>query len=197
MQSLETEVKICVRDRAALEQQLLACDFRLVTPSTLERNTLYDTADRNLRAQHQILRVRQYGDHWIVTHKRMPDSSLSQEQHKHRIETETEVGDGEAIAAIFTMLGLQPAFVYEKWRTEYADATGHCVIDDTPIGLFAEFEGPEEWIDAMLLKFNVPAADVMTLSYGRLFERWKNNTGSAAMNLTFAEVAGAAPIAVN
>ena len=95
-----------------------------MTPSTFERNTLYDTAERSLRARHQILRVRQYGEHWIVTHKRMPDDALPQEQHKHRIETETEVEDGEAIAIIFTTLGLQPAFTYEKYRTEYADSTG-------------------------------------------------------------------------
>ena len=191
MQSLETEVKICVRDRAALEQQLLSAGFRLLTPSTFERNTLYDTPQRSQRAQHQILRVRQYGQQWEITHKRMPDESLSQEQHKHRIETETAVDDGEAMAAIFTILGLQPAFTYEKWRTEYADATGHCVIDDTPIGLFAELEGPVEWIDAMLARFSIPAADIMTLSYGR-FEKWKQDTESSAMNLTFEEVTGVA-----
>ena len=142
MQSLETEVKFCVRDRSVLEQQLQASDFQLVTPSTFERNTLYDTADRSLRARHQILRVRHYGDKWIVTHKRAPDNSTEQELHKHRLETETEVEDGEAIASIFTMLGYQPVFIYEKWRTEYAEGQGHCVIDETPIGLFAELEGP-------------------------------------------------------
>jgi adenylate cyclase class 2 len=188
MQSLETEVKICVRDRAELEQKLLAAGFRLVTPSTFERNTLYDTPDRSLRAQRQILRVRQYGDQWIVTHKRMPDQELEQELHKHRIETETEVKDGEAIAVIFEILGFRPAFVYEKWRTEYADAIGHCVIDDTPIGLFAELEGPVNWIDETLIRFEIPPADVMTLSYGRLFENWKRDTGSPANNLTFDEI---------
>jgi adenylate cyclase class 2 len=159
-----------------------------VTPSTFERNTLYDTPGRSLRAQHQILRVRQYGSQWTVTHKGMPGPEVPQEQHKHRIETETIVEDGVAIAAIFTTLGFAPAFTYEKWRTEYADAIGHCVIDETPIGLFAELEGPAEWIDAMLGRFNIPASDVMTLSYGRLFENWKAERGSAAHNLTFEEV---------
>jgi adenylate cyclase class 2 len=188
MQTLETEVKICVHDRAALEGNLLQAGFRLVTPSTFERNTLYDTPGRTLRAQHQILRVRQYGNRWIVTHKGMPGPEVPQEQHKHRIETETAVEDGAAMAAIFTTLGFAPAFIYEKWRTEYADATGHCVIDETPIGLFAELEGPAQWIDATLAKFSVHSSDVMTLSYGRLFENWKVETGSAANNLTFDEI---------
>jgi adenylate cyclase class 2 len=192
MQSVETEVKVRVRDRAALERQLLASGFHLVTPSTLERNTLYDTAERGLRARKQILRVRQYGERWVVTHKRAPENAGLQDdaQHKHRVETETEVEDGDAIAAIFTLLGYRPAFVYEKWRTEYADATGHCVIDDTPIGLFAELEGPEEWIDATLLRFTIPPEDVTTLSYGRLFEKWKQETGSGAEHLTFQAISG-------
>ena len=42
----------------------------------------------------------------------------------------------------------------------------------------------------MVASLQVPAADIMTLSYGRLFENWKKETGSAALNLTFAEVAG-------
>ena len=53
------------------------------------------------------------------------------------------IGDGETVAAVFAALGFLPAFTYEKWRTEWADDTGHCVIDETPLGLFAELEGPE------------------------------------------------------
>jgi adenylate cyclase class 2 len=64
------------------------------------------------------------------------------------------------------------------------------VIDETPIGLFAELEGPAEWIDTMVPRLGVSGKDVMTLSYGRLFEEWKKETGSPARNLTFAEIAG-------
>ena len=188
MQSVETEVKFCVRDRGVFEQQLQASGFRLVTPSSFERNTLYDTPDRTLRARHQILRVRQYGEKWVITHKGMPDRETEQLLHKHRLETETQVEDGIAIASIFTTLGYQPVFIYEKWRSEYADAAGQCVIDETPIGLFAELEGPAEWIDTVILRLGVAAEDVMTLSYGRLFEKWKAETGSAAENFTFSEI---------
>lgn len=188
MQSVETEVKFCVRDRALLEQRLQASGFRLVTPSTFERNTLYDTADRTLRARHQILRVRQYGEKWIVTHKRMPDQATKQGLHKHRLETESEVEDGAAIASIFTMLGYKPAFIYEKWRTEFADSIGHCVIDETPIGSFAELEGPSDWIDSTVVRLAIASQDVMTLSYGRLFEKWKSDNGSNAQNFTFSEI---------
>ena len=95
------------------------------------------------------------------------------------------VEDGEAIALIFKHLGLREAFTYEKWRTEWADDTGHCVLDVTPIGVFAELEGPAEWIDETAKKLDVEDSAFMTLSYGRLFDLWKLQTGSAANDLTF------------
>lgn len=188
MMAVETEVKFRVHDAAHLERQLAAAGFHQLTPRTFEHNLLFDTPDRSLRAKQSILRVRRYGNRWVVTHKAVPAGAPAEDRHKHRIETETEVTDGEAMAAIFTALGYAAAFTYEKWRTEYADATGHCVIDETPIGLFAELEGPSEWIDATAEALGLSQSDLMTLSYGRLFDEWRKQTGSEAQNLTFAEI---------
>ena len=189
MTAVETEVKFRVHDLPRLEALLASAGFQQVTPRTFEHNTLFDTPDRALRAQQSILRVRRYGDRWVVTHKALPpNGNPTSERHKHRIETESEVDDGEALATIFTSLGYQPAFTYEKWRTEYADATGHCVIDETPIGLFAELEGPSDWIDSTAATLGLNQSDLMTLSYGRLFDQWREESGSSAQNLTFAEV---------
>ena len=92
------------------------------------------------------------------------------------------------LGEVFERLGYQPVFVYEKWRAEYADATGHCVVDDTPIGTFAELEGPEEWIDAISQKLGLEESSLMTLSYGRLFEAWCRENGHAFCDMTFAAV---------
>jgi adenylate cyclase class 2 len=188
MTAVETEVKFRVHDPVQLERKLAAAGFHQVTPRTFEHNLLFDTLDRTLRAKQSILRVRRYGDRWVITHKAVPPGASAEDRHKHRIETETEVADGEAMAAIFTALGYAPAFTYEKWRTEYADATGHCVIDETPIGLFAELEGPSEWIDTKAEALGLSQEDLMTLSYGRLFDEWRKQTGCEAQNLTFAEI---------
>ena len=188
MSSVEIEVKFRVADIATLDHQLAALGFKRVTPRTFERNVLFDTPERSLRAQQSILRIRQYGERWVVTHKCLPRDHDPAAPHKHRVETETGVEDGEAMTAIFEQLGLKPAFIYEKWRTEYADATGHCVIDETPIGVFAELEGPESWIDATGQRLGVDPAEFMTLSYGRLFEAWRSQTGSTANDLTFAAI---------
>lgn len=190
MTSVEIEVKFRVENGAALEANLRQLGFRCVTPRTFERNVLYDTPDRRLRNEQSILRIRKYGERWVLTHKCLPRDNDPQARHKHRIETETEVADGEALGAIFTQLGYQTAFIYEKWRTEYADATGHCVLDETPIGYFAELEGPAEWIDAMAGRLDLEPSALMTLSYGRLFDVWREETGSSASDLTFAAIQG-------
>jgi adenylate cyclase class 2 len=188
MTAIETEVKFKVRDAEALEQRLLAAGFLLETPRTFERNVLYDTPERRLRRERQILRIRQYGDKWVLTHKALPaqgDSGL----FKHRVETETTLGDGQSVAAIFASLGLLPSFTYEKWRSEWADETGHCVIDETPLGVYAEMEGPEDWIHRTAAALNVQPSEYIGLSYGRLFDVWKEQTGSCANDLTFEAVA--------
>lgn len=190
MSSVEIEVKFRVASGEVLEQNLRRLGFRCVTPRTFERNVLYDTADRRLRQEQAILRIRKYGEHWVLTHKCLPRNNDPQARHKHRVETETEVSDGEALGAVFSQLGYQPSFTYEKWRTEYADATGHCMLDETPIGFFAELEGPEEWIDTMSTRLGLDPSELMTLSYGRLFDVWREETGSAVSDLTFAAIQG-------
>jgi adenylate cyclase class 2 len=64
----------------------------------------------------------------------------------------------------------------------------HLVIDETPIGDYAELEGPPAWIDETLAKLVVDPSTCLTDSYGRLFLTWKERTGSAAENLTFDEI---------
>ncbi len=193
MQSIETEIKFRVHDDNALETKLASAGFRKQTERTFERNVLYDYPDRKLRNNGEILRIREYGPKWVITHKAFPPDNSPEARHKQRIETETLVEDGEAIATIFKHLGLVEAFTYEKWRTEWADETGHCVLDVTPIGVFAEIEGPADWIDATAKKLGVDDSAFMTLSYGRLFDLWKLQTGSAANDLTFDAIPGKPP----
>jgi len=221
MQSAEVELKFPIDDLARLQSLLPALGFMLDTPRSFEQNTLYDTAGRTLRASKQILRLRQYGSLWTVTHKRQPCPSASNDpaqygaagRYKVRIETETQIDDGPALAEIFEQMGYAPVFRYEKFRTEWSQITStidgplfsatpestealttpprsHLVIDETPIGDYAELEGPPVWIDETLAKLGVDLATCITESYGRLFLAWKQRTGSAAENLTFEEIFG-------
>jgi adenylate cyclase, class 2 len=130
------------------------------------------------------LRIRKYGDRWTVTHK----SKGTARRHKSRQELETEVADGAALDRILRALGFAPSFRYEKFRSEWTDGNGDVVIDETPIGPVAEIEGLPRWIDRTAKLLDVPRTNYITLSYGALFEEWKRRTGSAAKEMTFADV---------
>jgi adenylate cyclase class 2 len=218
MQCAEIELKFPIADLARLQSRLPGLGFQLDTPRTFEQNTLYDTPGRTLRLSKQILRLRRYGSLWTVTHKRQPGDSNPDgpaPRYKVRIETETPVDDGPALGAIFERLGYVPVFRYEKFRTEwsqtgpdldcppFADSAGagdlpmpipsrHLVLDETPIGDYAEIEGPIAWIDDTLARLGVDPATCLTDSYGRLFLDWKQRTGSSAENLTFDEITASA-----
>ena len=197
MQSPEIELKFPVDNLPGLERKLRLAGFRIDTHRTFEHNTLYDTPARDLKARGELLRLREYGCRHIVTHKRHPDDEDLSSIYKTRIETESEVSDASALAEIFTRLGFGSAFRYEKFRTEYShpEAPGaHLVLDETPIGTFAELEGPTDWIDRTLAALGVSPADCLTESYGKLFLAWKARTGSPAENLAFDEIA--APVLV-
>jgi adenylate cyclase class 2 len=201
MQSAEIEIKFPVSDPAAFQSRLTALGFHLDTPRTFEHNTLYDTPARDLRDRKEILRIRQYGPLCTVTHKRKPasDEPVDTTRYKIRIETETAVAEGAALAAILQQLGYTPAFVYEKYRSEWShplasdsNLVGHLVIDETPIGTWAELEGPTGWIDSTLTELSIDPATCTADSYGTLFLNWKQRTGSPAENLTFTEIAAPA-----
>ena len=191
MPKAEVELKFCVPHVGSLLERAADAGFQLETPRTLERNALFDTPGRDLLRERKILRMRQYGDRWVVTHKRPPVDNDDTAFVKERLETETSVDDGEAMGAIFVELGYAPMFRYEKFRTELTDGVGALVVDETPIGDFAELEGERGWIDRALEQLGVPREWCFTDSYGRMFLDWKERSGSAAQNMTFDEVGAA------
>ena len=190
MQAPETELKFPVDDPSELREAVTRLGLKLRTERSFESNTLYDTPGRDLRAKRQLLRLREYAGRCVVTHKRLADDNGADLRYKTRIETETQIEECAAMAEVFTQLGFGPVFRYEKYRTEWdAPEGGHLVLDETPIGTWAELEGDPAWIDAMLGKLGIDQARCITDSYGALFLRWKKTNRSPVENLTFAEIA--------
>jgi adenylate cyclase class 2 len=177
----EVEIKFKVSSTANLRGKLKALRFRLKTPRTHEVNTLYDFPGHSLRRRGEILRLRKYGKTWTLTHKAKGTAG----RHKSRVETETTLSDGTSAETIFKSLGLQPVFRYEKFRAEWEDSKGHLVLDQTPIGNYAELEGPARWIDRMAKNLGLTSRDYITQTYGELFAAWKRRTGSSAKQMTF------------
>ncbi len=180
----EVEIKFLVDDLRALERKLRAAGFRRKTASTHEMNTLYDLPGNPLRGRGELLRLRQYGDKWKLTHKAKGKAG----RHKSRIETETEVRDGKQMDGILRALGFQPNFRYEKFRAEYTDGEGEVVLDKTPIGSLAEIEGKPRWIDRTAKAFGLDRKHYITKNYAQLFFDWKDRTGSTAAEMTFKAV---------
>ena len=177
----EIEIKFRLHNREELERNLSRLGFRQLTPSTFEVNTLFDFPDHRLRGRGELLRIRRYGKHWTVTHKAKAGGG----RHKSRVELETRVDDGEALQRMFAALDLEPSFLYEKYRSEWSDSTGHVVLDHTPIGDFGEIEGPAEWIDRTAAALGIAERDYITDSYATLFAEWKRRTGSGARDMRF------------
>lgn len=189
MQAPETELKFSIDDIASFYSAVGRLALRLRTPRSFESNTLYDTPTRTLRNKRQLLRLRHYNGTCLLTHKRVADERSHDERYKTRIETETTVEDGAALTEVFLQLGYTPAFRYEKYRTEWDDiGGGHLVLDETPIGTWAELEGEPAWIEGMLDRLQIGPERITTESYGAIFLRWREQTGNPAENLTFEEI---------
>ena len=140
----EIEIKFRIDHVRELTRRLRAAKFRQVTRRTHESNTLYDLPGQPLRKRGELLRLRKYGNGWLLTHK----AKSKVTQHKTRVETQTGIDDGAQFEKILLALGYGPSFRYEKFRAEWGDGKGRVVLDQTPIGNFGEIEGPPRWIDA-------------------------------------------------
>jgi adenylate cyclase class 2 len=163
----ETEVKIHVPDPTSVLARLHTSGFRETVRRQLEANTLYDTPDNRLRQNSMLLRLRQIGNRGIMTWKGpgIPGP------YKSRPELETDIGSVQILHQILTSIGFEPSFRYEKYRTEFQsdDATGTVTLDETPIGIFLELEGPGDWIDRTAAILGFSREDCILESYGRLY----------------------------
>jgi adenylate cyclase class 2 len=181
MGSVETEIKLRVKDAATAAALLQHAGFRVRHERTFEANTLLDTASGQLRAKRQILRFRQYGERHVLTYKGSPVDG----RHKTREELEMVLAGEQPLRSIFERLGFLPLFRYEKYRTEYSreGEPGMAVLDETPIGTFLELEGTPEWIDRTARELGFEEADYILQSYGALYAEYAaaHGTNPAAM----------------
>jgi len=180
----EIEIKFRVGNLRTLSRKLRDAGFRLETPRTHEMNTLYDLPGQVLRRRKELLRLREFGSSWKLTHK----SAGKVSRHSSRTELETGVADGKKMDAILRGLGYSPSFRYEKFRAEWTDGKGQVVVDHTPIGDFCEIEGKSRWIDATAKSLGVGREEYITKNYATLFAEWKEQTRNEAEEMTFKAV---------
>ncbi|HEY4364351.1 MAG TPA: class IV adenylate cyclase [Bryobacteraceae bacterium] len=176
---IETEVKIPfpagARDAVF---RIEACGYQLLSPRTLETDQVFDRADRSLRREGQLLRLRSAGGKWTLTYKG-PASKNPAMLYKSREEIETNFSSFEALVLILERLGYTPSWRYEKYRTAFGPIVdsaggemGTIFVDETPIGVYLELEGAESWIDRTAARLGFSAKDYVTLSYAALYQAY-------------------------
>lgn len=181
--SQEVEIKLPVADRKRAQALLRAAGFLVSRRRVFETNTVFDTPELALRAARELLRVRQAGGVATLTYKGPPAVS----RHKSRGEVELTVADAGVMGAIFERLGFHPAFRYDKYRTEYREPrqSGVATIDETPVGVYLELEGPSRWIDRTARRLGFEQRDYITASYGTLYLAWCERNGVSPSNMVF------------
>lgn len=181
---VETEIKLALKSGDRFPARLATLGFRESVARTLERNTLFDTPGSILKERGEMLRIRETDAKAVLTWKgKGPDSG----PHKVRPEIETAVASAANLREIVLRLGFAPAFVYEKYRTEFQrEASGVVTYDQTPIGDFLELEGDPQWIDATAKELEFGPLDYIQDSYARLYLRYCHQHGIAPSHMTFA-----------
>lgn len=166
----EVEVKIAATSATALRKKLREAGFEIRTPRVLERNLVLDDSGQRLRRQGLLLRLRSAGKKVLCTFKGPVETG----RHKRRDELEFRPDNLNDCLAVFEALGYHPSFRIEKYRTEFArrGQPGLITLDETPIGLFMELEGPARWIDATAKSLGFSPADYITASYPALYFAW-------------------------
>jgi len=202
----EREIKLRIEDLPGLRRRLAKLGAHMVRPRSHERNALFDTAEGLLARREQLLRIRtellvgrsrKEVPRSMVTFKRpiiSPSSNKNRERHKVREEIELEVSDAKALATIFEGLGMSRWFQYEKFRTTFglrasnAWAVGLLIeLDETPIGVFLELEGPASAIDRAAKALGFEKRDYILANYMVLCREDCRRRGKAPRDMLFAK----------
>ena len=208
----EREIKLRIADLAAVRRALRRLGARVARPRLHERNVLFDTVEGALASREQLLRIRterlsgrsrKPGLRCLVTFKRplvTSRPSSKGERHKVREEIELEVTDAKPLAMIFEGLGMRTWFQYEKFRTTFrlpasnAWAKGLLIeLDETPIGVFLELEGPANAIDRVAKALGFASRDYVLANYMTLYREYCRSRCEEPRDMLFAKSANKNP----
>jgi adenylate cyclase class 2 len=184
---IETEIKLRWEGDAASARTLIeARGYPAAGPRLLEADQLFDRESGELRGRGQVLRLRISGGHATATYKGPAGAG----PYKSREEIEFNVDDPEAFEAVLSRLGYQRVFRYEKFRTKFRghaeeEGEGIVTLDETPIGIFIELEGPEYWIDATAERLGFAREQFSRASYASLYIEFRAAHADAPDDMVF------------
>jgi len=182
MKKTEVEVKLRVEDPSTVPGLLQQIGARQVHPREFEDNQLYDFPNFSLKMNRAMLRVRIQNRGSLLTYKEAPRVEGGA---KVRDEMETGVGSGETMAAILSKLGMRPLFRYQKYRAVYQYSGLIIAVDETPIGVFIELEGPKPLIDEAATRLGYKPTDYIVKSYQALYQDHLKTRGLPLKDMLF------------
>ena len=180
---VEIEVKIRFERGAAEARSLIEQKgYVELEGRTLESDQIFDRATPELKNADQLLRLRKSGS-TTVTYK----GPAARERYKSREEIEFDVSDAGNLELVLKRLGYFPRFRYEKYRTKFRAPLepGIVTVDETPIGVFLELEGPSSWIDETAARLGFDKAAYSTASYAALYLEYLRSHEGAPPNMVF------------
>ena len=196
---IETEIKIRLSEVTEFRSRLGLLSPVLLSERHFEDNFVLDYPDGRLRSHSCLLRVRKTKGKESVTFKGPP---LPSRLFKRREELESQVDDADIMLQIFEQIGLRVWFRYQKYREEYQLAVAggpagklQLALDSTPIGNYAELEGPEEGIRTVAAALGFPESQFLRDSYYSLFAQYCGERGLDTGHMVFApgDESGSAP----
>jgi adenylate cyclase class 2 len=183
----EIEVKLRMREAGRARKMLAKAGAKPVRHPAAGRdgrfhelNILFDTPQGGFARHGQLLRVRvespaarggKVTSRAILTYKG-PAEGPGRSHFKVRDEYEVVIADAEAMHHILESLGLRGWFRYEKFRTAFSlPASARWAaglkldLDETPVGVFLELEGPPAAIDRAARELGFAPPDYVTKDY--------------------------------
>ena len=186
--SIETEIKVAISDSDDFHRRLELLRPVMVLPRHFEDNFLLDYPHGHLRARRCMVRLRSTAAVSFLTFKGAP---LPEGKFKVREELETTVGDGVMTLRILEGMGLEVVFRYQKYREEYTVCVPgrpesiKVLIDETPVGLYAEFEGSEEGIRIVAESMGFDESKFMRESYYSIYAEFCHERGKEPTHMVF------------
>jgi adenylate cyclase, class 2 len=174
----ETEIKLRIADLPSLIHKLK----RLGATQhgrVLEQNTLYDTPTADFRGGGRLLRLRietparskfaRGGARRAILTSKAPIPAQGRSRYKERLEREVAVESPGRWPSALRSIGLRPNFRYEKYRTTFRLPGLHLDLDETPVGVFLELEGPPRAIDRVARALGFARGEYITGTYWDLY----------------------------
>ena len=190
----ETEIKLRIADLPALIRNLHRLHARCLG-RVLERNTLFDTSESDLRRRGLLLRVRVETPApsrlipsgrrraWITS--KAPAAPVGRALYKEKLESECQIDPGRDWIADLRPLGFRPGFRYEKFRTSFRLGSLHLDLDETPVGTFLEIEGAPPAIDGLARTLGFSLRDYIWGTYWDLYAADCRRRGKIPRNMLF------------